>query len=404
MCNKNNQNKSRQDIIPIWKLLPLLFWLQVIPLISTIVFVQAGRQLAELMVKNDPAITDITIVFLLINLFILTIVFYLSRFLDREPPIAALVKYVTIFSTVLYLFKLIIDNPGHKTNFVFGLIAILYFIVLPMTLYGIQSDSNGSSKEEKSQKTLNIFIDILSINSFYMMSALFAVLIPTTLFFVVMNPFFIRTILCIDSTQKFWLINPASLGIGAMQICFFNISYWNSNSSNLCFTITRIRFNRIIFLLSILVNACIAVFMIKDNSLLSQILEIGKCESTNSAIRSMFDSEIAKMFLKICLSLVFSACFFFVYYLCSKYSFSSAFRKILFCSLAFMFGGAISGLSFALMRLMTSVDFMNENYHLIWMHALGFLLAYIGMILGDIFIPKVIQNAKPIFFEISNNR
>ena len=404
MNSNNEENKktdNQKDILSIWKLLPLNIWLRILQLISTGLLVGGGEQLGKLLsdlIANNSKVAaiDFAMVFLLINLFIVNLCFYVM--LLRLKANASIIKdqiinFISIFLTVIELFKLSIDHPSHSGNFILGLVIIVYFLILPMTSFGYFKKQIDKSIDQ----VLQDFIWVVSRNALYIISFVLIVAIPPAILFITANSTFISNILDINYPQGFWIINPAALSVGVLQIITIRSLNWNSG--DLVLVNSKKKLIRNMLITSILINMLIGIFLIKETNLISQFLD-NNCQNdclNNSSIRNMFDNSLAIIAIKSLLSLVYFICFIFAYYQCRKILLLTFSQQGLLRSIYwFLCMGGGAGFLMAIERLIISNEFTLQNFHLVWLHALGFLCAYIGIFLGDLIIPRLLRGTQPI--------
>lgn len=351
----------------LWSLVPYKFKLSLIPLIVNALLVQAGPNVAYLLNKtfgrgpSSVAVEDISAVLLFLNFCVAFWTIHLIVVYEsdnrREVEIGPiLISLAPAFLSIANFLKLFVysdrqaDRPG---NFIFAIFIIVYFLIFPFIAIKIRQD--------KQESTITILFRTTTQYAAYSLALVASVLILCTSFYVLLNK-------TLNFNKDLWVINPAALGIGIAQVSALAVGFTFPERLNL----SRMMWWSVL-MISVVLNAITALTVISNDAIL-YIINGSSCQFS--------PSPRYVNVVKLSLGVVFTALFWQATYLSIlvryRLGWCNTFLTATLGVITFMLIGSIAGITVVAAKYLLGC-FVNYHYSLIWMHAVGFVLAFLGI-------------------------
>ena len=379
----------------LWSLIPYKTRLSLIPLIVNAFIVKAGPSLASLLnasfggaKDSRVARIDISADLLFLNLCIAVWVLHaIMRFetrvggeADVEPRILALAG---ILLTITDLLKLSVD--GNRPDiFVYAVFVVVYFFLIPFVGIRMKGSGNPGSDETSA---LGGYLRSAIQNTAYSLALALPAFVLCSLFFFILNdginvfsggaPSYLRASLGLKNPQAFWVINPAALGIAIIQVSALAVRLTFVDGQT-CRIVLSPRMWWTILTASIVLNALVALIAIDSGAILYE-----SCP----AWLEKWQIGAAKIGLGIVYTSLFWVASGISILFYHRLRVHNLLLSIIFGIILFAFMGAASGWAIVFVREIFGVSNM-ISHQLVWMHATGFVLAFLGMLAGSRIYPQ----------------
>lgn len=384
----------------LWRNMPEATRLQLVPIVTTLVLVQAGATTAELIVRamngtpfgqtaHAVSATDIQGVLLLLNLVV--VLWFARRALkeatDKAGQVSLDAKVIglgTAFATGLELYEYA-TKSGHPERLTVALLLLFYVFVVPFFLVkgpAIEKADSGDGRRvaEQASATLELLLYAVvpCVGSAIACSAYYAVLNDgLKVAGLQLIPSITAPWTSPYGRTEFWCFNPGFLGVGwLMLITLFGVR-GRTQPGALCLSFSG---KSLVVLATVVTSILLAVFLIGDTSVI-----------INSQANLSTPLNKAKAAVAVIVLLTFSVGF----ALARTAANLPTALSVLVQTIAFAFAGVLAGSAVVGIRYLLA-GAANHAVELVALHAGGYTIAFVAGRSALFFIEGRFPEIRPI--------
>jgi len=407
--------------VSLWTLIPLRVRWSLLPLFTSAFLVGAGEELASTVEyffqgqgreggSSDAAAADVEAFLLLLNVFLSLWVFNRILSLEIDDPslkidfAARFLNFAAIFVSLANLVKLAARPDQQAYVALYGLVAVLYLVVVPFFVVGACERPTEPPRARADALLLSCFLRMTARTTLYGVAVCMTVLIFVGIPYASLNdglPIPGYTLRPIEqwfgqrNRNDFWLVNPMLLGVATLQVCTLRFGKVWIGEADVARLMIPPRRMRLMVIVSGLLIVALAVAMLSDKELLQQ----------DSAPAALFANDGIMSVAEGVIGGLYGALFFSAFFLAERFNNFNSFEatrktEIFVLGLTiFLSAGVIAGGLICFTLAAVSADPLGaENAFLVGLHAGAFGFAYLGLVFGGHVVAKRVRGTAPLLF------